>query len=66
MSSPMRRCGGGDRGVWNTSRIARSAIEKCRRLGLRVGLLRPITLYRFRSRRSKQVIARTQRFSSWK
>ena len=29
------------------SRIARSAIEKCRRLGLRVGLLRPITLYPF-------------------
>jgi 2-oxoglutarate ferredoxin oxidoreductase subunit alpha len=30
-----------------TSRIARSAMEKCRRLGLRVGLLRPITLYPF-------------------
>ncbi len=30
-----------------TARIARSAIEKCRRLGLRVGLLRPITLYPF-------------------
>jgi 2-oxoglutarate ferredoxin oxidoreductase subunit alpha len=29
------------------SRIARSAIEKCRRLGLRVGLLRPIALYPF-------------------
>jgi 2-oxoglutarate/2-oxoacid ferredoxin oxidoreductase subunit alpha len=30
-----------------TSRIARSAIEKLRRRGLRVGLLRPITLYPF-------------------
>ena len=30
-----------------TSRIARTAIAKCARLGLRVGLLRPITLYPF-------------------
>jgi 2-oxoglutarate/2-oxoacid ferredoxin oxidoreductase subunit alpha len=30
-----------------TARIARSAIEKCRKLGLKVGLLRPITLYPF-------------------
>ncbi len=30
-----------------TARIARSAIAKCRALGLRVGLLRPITLYPF-------------------
>jgi len=30
-----------------TARIARSAIAKCRGLGLRVGLLRPITLYPF-------------------
>jgi 2-oxoglutarate/2-oxoacid ferredoxin oxidoreductase subunit alpha len=30
-----------------TSRIARTAMVKCRRLGLRVGLLRPITLYPF-------------------
>jgi 2-oxoglutarate ferredoxin oxidoreductase subunit alpha len=30
-----------------TSRIARNAIDKCRQLGLKVGLLRPITLYPF-------------------
>ncbi len=30
-----------------TARIARSAIARCRALGLRVGLLRPITLYPF-------------------
>jgi 2-oxoglutarate/2-oxoacid ferredoxin oxidoreductase subunit alpha len=30
-----------------TSRIARTAMVKCRRLGIRVGLLRPITLYPF-------------------
>jgi len=30
-----------------TARIARSAIEKCRRAGMRAGLLRPITLYPF-------------------
>ncbi len=30
-----------------TSRIVRSALAKCRKLGLRVGLLRPITLYPF-------------------
>jgi 2-oxoglutarate ferredoxin oxidoreductase subunit alpha len=45
-----------------TSRIARSAIEKCRRLGLRVGLLRPITLYPFPFAAFEQVIARTQAF----
>jgi 2-oxoglutarate ferredoxin oxidoreductase subunit alpha len=45
-----------------TSRIARSAIEKCRRRGLRVGLLRPITLYPFPFAAFEQVIARTQAF----
>jgi len=30
-----------------TSRIVRSALAKCRKLGLRVGLLRPISLYPF-------------------
>lgn len=32
-----------------TARIARNAISKCRQMGLRVGLLRPITLYPFPS-----------------
>jgi len=45
-----------------TSRIARSAIERCRGLGLRVGLLRPITLYPFPFAAFEQVIARTQAF----
>jgi 2-oxoglutarate ferredoxin oxidoreductase subunit alpha len=45
-----------------TSRIARSAIEKCRRLGLRAGLLRPITLYPFPFAAFEQVIARPQGF----
>ncbi|MFA5058806.1 MAG: 3-methyl-2-oxobutanoate dehydrogenase subunit VorB [Opitutaceae bacterium] len=43
-----------------TSRIARSAIEKCRRLGLRTGLLRPITLYPFPQAAFDQVIERAQ------
>ena len=30
-----------------TARIARSALAKCRKLGLRVGLLRPISLFPF-------------------
>ena len=45
-----------------TSRIARSAIEKCRRLGLRAGLLRPITLYPFPFAAFERVIARPQGF----
>jgi len=45
-----------------TSRIARSAIEKCRRLGLRVGLLRPITLYPFPLAAFDQVVERTRAF----
>jgi 2-oxoglutarate ferredoxin oxidoreductase subunit alpha len=45
-----------------TSRIARSAIEKCRRLGLRVGLLRPITLYPFPLAAFEQVMDRTRAF----
>ncbi len=45
-----------------TSRIARSAVEKCRRLGLRVGLLRPITLYPFPFAAFDQVVARAQAF----
>jgi 2-oxoglutarate ferredoxin oxidoreductase subunit alpha len=45
-----------------TSRIARSAIEKCRRLGLRVGLLRPITLYPFPFAAFERVIDRPQGF----
>jgi 2-oxoglutarate ferredoxin oxidoreductase subunit alpha len=45
-----------------TSRIARSAIEKCRRLGLRAGLLRPITLYPFPFAAFEQVIARPKGF----
>ena len=45
-----------------TSRIARSAIEKCRRLGLRVGLLRPITLYPFPLAAFDLVIERTKAF----
>ncbi|MDD2763496.1 MAG: transketolase C-terminal domain-containing protein [Opitutaceae bacterium] len=43
-----------------TSRIARSAIEKCRRLGLRAGLLRPITLYPFPHAAFDQVIERAK------
>lgn len=43
-----------------TSRIARSAIEKCRRLGLRVGLLRPVTLYPFPLAAFEQVVARAK------
>jgi 2-oxoglutarate ferredoxin oxidoreductase subunit alpha len=45
-----------------TSRIARSAIEKCRRLGLRVGLLRPITLYPFPSAAFDAVVERARAF----
>jgi 2-oxoglutarate ferredoxin oxidoreductase subunit alpha len=45
-----------------TSRIARSAIEKCRRLGLRVGLLRPITLYPFPYAAFEQVVDRVRAF----
>ena len=45
-----------------TSRIARSAMEKCRRLGLRVGLLRPITLYPFPTVAFEQVIPRVKSF----
>lgn len=45
-----------------TSRIARSAIEKCRRLGLRVGLLRPITLYPFPFAAFPPVIERAKAF----
>jgi len=45
-----------------TSRIARSAIDKCRRLGLRVGLLRPITLYPFPHSAFEKVIARPKAF----
>jgi 2-oxoglutarate ferredoxin oxidoreductase subunit alpha len=45
-----------------TSRIARSAIEKCRRLGLRVGLLRPITLYPFPFAAFEQVVGRAKAF----
>ena len=45
-----------------TSRIARSAMEKCRRLGLRVGLLRPITLYPFPTVAFEQVIPRAKSF----
>ena len=39
-----------------TSRIVRSAIEKCDRLGIQVGLLRPITLYPFPYKAFEQVI----------
>jgi 2-oxoglutarate ferredoxin oxidoreductase subunit alpha len=45
-----------------TSRIARSAIEKCRRLGLRAGLLRPITLYPFPFAAFPPVIERAKAF----
>ena len=45
-----------------TSRIARSAIEKCRRQGLRVGLLRPITLYPFPFAAFPLVIERAKAF----
>jgi 2-oxoglutarate/2-oxoacid ferredoxin oxidoreductase subunit alpha len=45
-----------------TSRIARSALEKCRRLGLRVGLLRPITLYPFPTAAFEKVIDRARAF----
>jgi 2-oxoglutarate ferredoxin oxidoreductase subunit alpha len=45
-----------------TSRIARSAIEKCRRLGMRVGLIRPITLYPFPAAAFEEVIARPRAF----
>jgi 2-oxoglutarate ferredoxin oxidoreductase subunit alpha len=45
-----------------TSRIARSAVEKCRRLGLRVGLLRPITLYPFPVAAFERVMDRAKAF----
>jgi 2-oxoglutarate ferredoxin oxidoreductase subunit alpha len=45
-----------------TSRIARSAIDKCRRLGLRVGLLRPITLYPFPFAAFEQVMGCARSF----
>lgn len=45
-----------------TSRIVRSAVEKCRRLGLRAGLLRPITLYPFPLAAFDQVVARPKAF----
>lgn len=40
-----------------TARIARTAIEKCEALGIRVGLLRPITLYPFPYQAFDQVIS---------
>jgi 2-oxoglutarate ferredoxin oxidoreductase subunit alpha len=45
-----------------TARIARSAIDKCRRLGLRAGLLRPITLYPFPFTAFERVIAQPRSF----
>ena len=45
-----------------TSRIARSALAKCRRLGLRVGLLRPITLYPFPAAAFEKVVDRAKSF----
>ncbi len=45
-----------------TSRIARSAVAKCRRLGLRVGLLRPITLYPYPQAAFDAVIDRVRAF----
>jgi 2-oxoglutarate ferredoxin oxidoreductase subunit alpha len=45
-----------------TARIARSAIDKCRRLGLRSGLLRPITLYPFPFTAFEKVIAQPRSF----
>ena len=44
------------------SRIARSAVEKCRRLGLRVGLLRPVTLYPFPAAAFEQVVPTARAF----
>jgi len=45
-----------------TSRIARSAIEKCRQLGLRAGLLRPITLYPFPFEAFDRMVGRARAF----
>ena len=44
------------------ARIARTAIEKCRAQGLRVGLLRPITLSPFPAAAFEDVIGETQEF----
>jgi 2-oxoglutarate/2-oxoacid ferredoxin oxidoreductase subunit alpha len=43
-----------------TARIARSALDRCRRLGLRVGLLRPITLYPFPHAAFEAVVRRAR------
>lgn len=45
-----------------TSRIARTAIEQCARIGIRAGLLRPISLYPFPLPAFEQVIAQPQAF----
>ncbi len=44
------------------SRIARTVIEKCAALGLRVGLLRPITLYPFPAPAFDQVVETARAF----
>jgi len=45
-----------------TARIARSAIAKCRRFGIRVGLLRPITLYPYPSGAFTPLLERVRNF----
>jgi len=45
-----------------TARIAKSAIEKCRRMGLRMGLLRPVTLYPYPFEAFEKVMERAKAF----
>lgn len=47
-----------------SSRIAQSAVDKCRREGCRVGLLRPITLFPFPHKEMKTLAKRGCRFIS--
>ncbi len=45
-----------------TSRIARSAMRKCREKGIKVGLLRPITLWPFPTEALQKTIATARRY----
>ena len=45
-----------------TSRIARTAIEKARNAGRRIGMLRPITLWPFPSRAIRELAQKTKAF----
>ena len=45
-----------------TSRIARSAMRKCREKGIRVGMLRPITLWPFPTEALQETLSTAQRY----